>query len=493
MVLEYKDFCSFNINKNVETWLLRRNWFKEPFSNISTLTLEKSYFLLSKGLVEYYSLIFTISYVLLEGSYTNHKYQLFISVCYDSDVIFNENTICIAKYNNNNICLFYAGNNDYILANWLLCNTLHKKNDIINNKSGLQFYPQIRSYNLSNINKEKYIFLDKSQSHSVVIYNHELILKIFRSIDTVSLDTYKTLLLLQSENIKAGPTIVGYGVVDIEGDPRVSFVIQKYINNSIDGFTIACTSARDFYLSHHNNPYDAGGNFGPDAYRLGGMLSEFHKHFMITPSIESNNDYVVRACDILDKALKRVIDNMPMLKKYHDRLIECIYNTLGHKYPFRMYISHGNCILPNTMRSPDKWYYSNFYIDLGIFANLFSNNMYAPRLLDIANMWYSLRSVSLIIKQDVTSDDKKNLFTKDKVWFRANIKSFLSGYNADSSKNMNEYNNPNLINVFRLLVLGCIINNMNRSVNINSNQYFNFVLLPMFEEVISDRFVILSE
>ncbi|MBA3303716.1 MAG: hypothetical protein H0U26_07580, partial [Acidimicrobiia bacterium] len=109
------------------------------------------------------------------------------------------------------------------------------------------------------------------QSNTSVVYDERLILKLFRR-------------LVEGPNPDAevSRALAGVGfanVAELVAEWRVDgddcAIVNAFLTSGSDGFSLALTSLRDLY-DLRGDPREAGGDFGPDARRLGIITAKMH-------------------------------------------------------------------------------------------------------------------------------------------------------------------------------------------------------------------------
>jgi maltokinase len=110
------------------------------------------------------------------------------------------------------------------------------------------------------------------QSNTSLVYDERLILKVFRRLDGANPDVAVTTALAAA----------GFNAVaDVAGVWRVSgddcAILQRYLAGGVEGWALALTSLRDLLgAGDAPRPRDAGGDFAPEAARLGALTAEMH-------------------------------------------------------------------------------------------------------------------------------------------------------------------------------------------------------------------------
>lgn len=110
------------------------------------------------------------------------------------------------------------------------------------------------------------------QSNSSLVFDDRLILKIFRRLhEGVNPDVEVTTRLAQAGFQHVAAPLVTWR----EGGYDLAFG-QQFLAGGSEGWALALTSLRDLYNSTDELPSEAGGDFAPEAIRLGRMTAEMH-------------------------------------------------------------------------------------------------------------------------------------------------------------------------------------------------------------------------
>ena len=110
------------------------------------------------------------------------------------------------------------------------------------------------------------------QSNTSLVYDNRLILKLFRRLAEGPNPDVEVVTALTKAGFENTPAAVG---VWEEGDYDLA-VCQQFLAEAIDGWSLALTSLRDFYAADCEDPADCGGDFAPEAERLGETTARMH-------------------------------------------------------------------------------------------------------------------------------------------------------------------------------------------------------------------------
>src|SRR2546421_8721312 len=113
--------------------------------------------------------------------------------------------------------------------------------------------------------------LNVEQSNTSVVYDERLIMKLFRRVaegPNPDVEMTEALAAQGFEHISAP-------VAAWRQDGRDLAVVRQFLDGGTVGWQLALTSLRDVFDSHID-PAEAGGNFGPEAGRLGQITAQMH-------------------------------------------------------------------------------------------------------------------------------------------------------------------------------------------------------------------------
>ncbi|RMI37212.1 hypothetical protein EBN88_19670 [Streptomyces triticirhizae] len=118
--------------------------------------------------------------------------------------------------------------------------------------------------------------LGVEQSNSSVVLDERYLLKFFRRLQPgVNQDLELPRALLEVGGAGHVPAILGSAQGTLDGRPVTYAVVQRYVANAADGWSMALGSVRDL-LAGGQPPDQAGGDFASEARRLGRTVAEVH-------------------------------------------------------------------------------------------------------------------------------------------------------------------------------------------------------------------------
>jgi maltokinase len=191
--------------------------------------------------------------------------------------------------------------------------------------------------------------LNVEQSNTSVVYDERLIMKVFRRIaDGPNPDVEVTEALA-----RVGFTHISAPVATWRRDGMDLAVVRTFLEGGTEGWQLALTSLRDVYDSRLD-PAESGGDFGPEACRLGQITAEMHLK-------------LAEAFGVGEGEPKKWADTM-VANLAHSRARALDATAIAEVYeslrsvddPGKSIRIHGDYHLGQTMRTDSGWYILDF-------------------------------------------------------------------------------------------------------------------------------------
>jgi maltokinase len=251
------------------------------------------------------------------------------------------------------------------------------------------------------------------QSNTSVVYDERLILKLFRRVHEGPNPDVEVPQALAAAGFGAVPRPIGVW----EGGDGHLAVVTEFLAGATDGFQLALTSLRDLYDARVE-PSQAGGDFGPDAYRLGGITAQMHlslaEAFGVTPA-----DTKAWADDMLTQLARTPNVTTQAIAQVYDRL-----RTIDAGPAIRV---HGDFHLGQVMRTDAGWYVLDFEGEPT--KPLEERRRPSSALRDVAGMLRSFHYAAEVGLREY-GDDEPVLHALAAAWEEHNREEFLQGYLA---------------------------------------------------------------
>lgn len=254
------------------------------------------------------------------------------------------------------------------------------------------------------------------QSNTSLVFDDHLILKLYRRLEIgPNPDVEVTMALDQ-----VGFNHVAAPVGTWSRDGYDLAMAQEFLNGGSDGWALALTSLRDFYQSGLA-PEDAGGDFGPEARRLGNMTARMHlglaKAFGVSESDRASWLFEVRqgVGSLADLVPPEAGLTLATFTKVLDEAQDAIERGgTGCRV-------HGDYHLGQVMRTEVGWFVLDFEGEP--MRTLAERRAMRSPLRDVAGMLRSFHYAAVS-----ALDGREHLVPLATTWERRNRECFLRGY-----------------------------------------------------------------
>jgi maltokinase len=256
--------------------------------------------------------------------------------------------------------------------------------------------------------------LGVDQSNTSIVFDERWFMKVFRRVsEGPNPDVEMTTALADA----------GFGAVAKplgewrDGSTHLA-VVSEFLAGGTDGFQLALTSLRDLY-DGKTNPEEAGGDFGPDACRLGAITGELH---VASASVfgSSQPDIGSWSAD-LEAQLART--SHPELDAEAVRAVEARLAEVDGGRAIRI---HGDFHLGQVMRTDAGWYVLDFEGEPA--RPIEERRRPSSPLRDVAGMLRSLHYAAAVAQREHGDDD--DVDAEAIAWEGHNRQRFLEGYYA---------------------------------------------------------------
>jgi maltokinase len=259
--------------------------------------------------------------------------------------------------------------------------------------------------------------LGVEQSNSSVIYDESVILKLYRRLlDGPNPDAEVTRALAD-----AGFDNVAEPLGQWRMDGMDLAVVNRFLSNGTDGFHLALTSLRDLYGAR-GEPGEAGGDFAPDARRLGIITARMHvalaSAFGVGPATPAawadEAETSLDGVDLGDVDVAAARRTFASLRRLDDA---------GASVR-----THGDYHLGQVLRTDAGWFVLDFEGEP--LRPLEVRRRPTSPLRDVAGMLRSLHYAAAVALRQWNDDGDEEVVALADAWERHNAFAFLEGYAA---------------------------------------------------------------
>ncbi len=257
------------------------------------------------------------------------------------------------------------------------------------------------------------------QSNTSIVFDERVIMKVFRRVHAgpnPDVEVSEALSRVGFEHV--APTVAAWRW---EGYDLA--VVRQFLTVGTDGWLLALTSLRDVY-DRRQHPARVGGDFGPEAERLGTITAEMHVALEQAFGAEPGRPF--EWADAMREHLRRVsdtrIDAAAVIEVY-DRLAAIDPADTGASLRV-----HGDYHLGQIMRTDQGWVILDFEGEPVLPLDL--RRAPSSPLRDVAGMLRSFHYAAQIGLLERGEDADTELAALAQLWEERNAKAFLDGYDA---------------------------------------------------------------
>jgi maltokinase len=260
------------------------------------------------------------------------------------------------------------------------------------------------------------------QSNTSLVYDDRIIVKVFRRL----LEGRNPDVEVTEALYRAGFAHVATPIASWTRDGLDLAFAQEYLAGGSEGWVLALTSLRDLYATGPDDPAEAGGDFAPEASRLGQMTAEMHLAMADAFGVDRGQFRTVGWPEVVASIEARV-----------RRLVGAAWSgtpaELVHRFhnvddPGPAIRVHGDYHLGQVMRTDAGWYVLDFE---GEPARPKEERL-APSspLKDVAGMLRSFQYASHFALLKREDHELERLERLAEAWENRNRDAFLNGYLA---------------------------------------------------------------
>jgi maltokinase len=262
--------------------------------------------------------------------------------------------------------------------------------------------------------------LGAEQSNTSLVYGDAYILKLYRRLTDSPNPDLEVLRALA----EVGSTVVAPALGWVEGAGSTLGLLQPFLKGATDGWALALTSVRDLYAERDLHAEEVGGDFAPEACRLGAVTACLHDDLArALPSRTASADEAAATARMLRSRLAAAVEAVPELAPY-EAAIGAAYDDVATVGPVAVQRIHGDLHLGQCLRTGDGWVVLDFEGEPA--RPLAERTALMSPLRDVAGMLRSFDYAARHLLAD--RPDSAQLVYRAAEWADRNRDAFCDGY-----------------------------------------------------------------
>ncbi|MBO3746384.1 aminoglycoside phosphotransferase [Streptosporangiaceae bacterium NEAU-GS5] len=270
------------------------------------------------------------------------------------------------------------------------------------------------------------LVMTAEQSNTSIVFGDRYILKVFRALIpglNPELEVVTALAAAQSSHV-ARP--FGWIEMPVDGVPTTLAIMQEFLSNASEGWSMALASVRDLYACEPGmRAEDAGGDFAAESFRLGVATAHVHKELATAfPTGVVEPPEVKRMAERFRRRLERAVEEVPELAAHADIAHEAYDRLADTDRTVPVQRVHGDYHLGQVVRATHDWIVLDFEGEPG--QPLAQRRALDSPLRDVAGMLRSFEYAARHLLADHA--DPAALERCSEEWAARNRRAFLDGY-----------------------------------------------------------------
>lgn len=280
------------------------------------------------------------------------------------------------------------------------------------------------------------IALTSEQSNTSLLFGEDSIFKVFRRLSpgpNPDLEVPQALARLGSEHVAAP---LGWVDTSSQGEVTVLGILSTYLRAATDGWSLAATSIRDLYASQQLSAEEAGGDFAPEAHRLGTATAAVHRDLARAfGTRELPPGSAAELAQQMQDRLAEALAAVPALAPYEGMLSAAYSDLAKLEDPLPVQRVHGDYHLGQAMRTQTGWVLIDFEGEPA--RPLAERRARHPALRDVAGM---LRSFEYAARHQLNPETETPMLRQAaRDWVHRNQEAFCAGYAAAGGADPREH------------------------------------------------------
>lgn len=269
---------------------------------------------------------------------------------------------------------------------------------------------------VSDAHVERCRLVSTESTHTSIVFDERFIMKLFRQLGDGGRNPDAEITRALT---KVGFSNVARPVAQWRDSVNDYAVIAEFLVGGADGFSLALTSLRDLY-DCRCDPEEAGGDFAPDARRLGMVTGALH--------LALREAFTAKAGDASDWAtLMEERYSHASLSNIEAPLVHAVFDRLRSvSRPGLAIRSHGDYHLGQVMRTDSGWFVLDFEGEPG--SPLEDRRKFSSPLRDVAGMIRSFHYAAQVALRERAESIDERVVSLSAAWERRSKYAFLEGY-----------------------------------------------------------------
>ncbi|MFH5229449.1 maltokinase N-terminal cap-like domain-containing protein [Antrihabitans spumae] len=262
------------------------------------------------------------------------------------------------------------------------------------------------------------------QSNTSIVYGEQLLLKLFRRLEpgiNPDLELHRALADSGCEHVAP---LIGWIESELDGEPLTLAMVQEFVANAADGWSLAVNSVRDLFVEADLHAAEVGTDFAGEAQRLGEAVA--HVHADLARQLGSTHAAV--SADTIAGMTRRLDAAAAIVPEIADRRVaaQAVFDKAATAAPTTVQRIHGDLHLGQALRAPSRWIVIDFEGEP--VKTIAERRLPDSPLRDIAGMLRSFDYAGHHSLTDFSTMQDSQREFRAKEWTTRNGSAFCDGY-----------------------------------------------------------------